>query len=116
MACNNCENGFQSYQTIVVSIVKSGASALLYVANQGRNIVLMRRILLCYQTPTGGTTTLYLRAAPDQITWIYPTTYLETGITALYYILNNLQPGTIVQAQAEYVEIDGRSRSCAETM
>jgi hypothetical protein len=76
----------------------------------------MRRILLCYQTPTGGTTTLYLRAAPDQITWIYPTTYLETGITALYYILNNLQAGTIVQAQAECVEIDGRSRSCAETM
>jgi hypothetical protein len=116
MACNNCETGFQSYQTIVVSIVKSGASALLYVANQGRNIVLMRRILLCYQTPGGGTTTLYLRAAPDQITWTYPTTYLETGITALYYTLNNLQPGTIVQAQAEYVEIDGRSRSCPETM
>ncbi len=116
MACNSCETGFQSYQSIVVSIVKSGANALLYVSNQGRNIVLIRRILLCYQLPGGGSGTLYLRAAPDQITWTYPSTYLETGITALYYTLSSLAAGTIVQAQAEYTEIDARSRSCAQTM
>jgi len=116
MACNTCENGFQGYQTLVVSIVKSGTSALLYVNNQGKNIVLIRRILLCAQYPTGGATTLYLRAAPDAITWTYPSTYLETGITALYYTMANLPAGTIVQAQAEYVEIEGRSRSCPQTM
>jgi hypothetical protein len=116
MACNSCETGFQSYQTVVVSIQKSGANALLYVNNQGRNIVLIRRILLCYQLPGGITGTLYLRAAPDAISWTYPSTYLETGITALYYTLTNLAPGTIVEAQAEYTEIDGRSRSCVQTM
>jgi len=116
MACNSCETGFQSYQTVVVSIVKSGANALLYVQNQGRNIVLIRRILLCYQLPSGGSGTLYLRAAPDAISWTYPSTYLETGITALYYTLSNLASGTVVQAQAEYTEIDGRSRSCAQTI
>src|SRR5262249_34272221 len=116
MACNSCETGFQSYQSVVVSIVKSGSSALLYLNNQGRNIVLIRRILLCYQTPGGGNVTLYLRAAPDAISWTYPSTYLETGITALYYTLNNLAAGTIVEAQAEYTEIDARSRSCAQTM
>ena len=62
MACNSCETGFQAYQSVVVSIVKSGSNALLYVNNQGRNIVLIRRILLCYQLPTGGSGTLYLRA------------------------------------------------------
>lgn len=115
MACNSCETGFQSYQSVVVSIQVSGSTARLYVSNQGRNIVLIRRILLCYQR-SGGTTTLYLRAAPDLITWTYGSTYLETGITALYYTLNNLPAGTIVQAQAEYTEIDARSRSCAQTI
>jgi hypothetical protein len=101
---------------VVVSIVKSGSNTLLYASNQGRNIVLIRRILLCYQTPGGGTGTLYLRAAPDTISWTYPSTYLETGITALYYTLTGLAAGTIVQAQAEYTEIDARSRSCAQTI
>jgi hypothetical protein len=115
VACNPCETGFQGYQTIVVTVQKSGNNALLYVGNQGRNIVLLRRILLCWTSPTG-TTTLYLRASPDPISWTYPSTYLETGITALYYQLNNLPAGVIVQAQAEYVEIEGRSRSCPQTI
>lgn len=116
MACNSCETGFQTNQSVVVSIQTSGSTARLYLNNQGRNVVLIRRILLCYQRRTGGTTTLFLRAAPDSITWTYPSTYLETGITALYYTLNNLPAGTIVQAQAEYTEIDARSRSCAQTI
>ena len=112
MACNNCEAGFQGYQTVVASVQKSGTTALLYLANQGRNIVQIRRILLCYTSPTGGTGTLYLRPPGDPISWVYPSAFLETGITALYYQLTNVQPGTIVQAQAEYIEVDGRSRSC----
>lgn len=115
MACNNCETGFQQYQTVVVSIQQSGTTALLYVQNQGRNIVHIRRILLCYTRRGVGTTTLYLRPAPDPISWIYGSAFLETGITALYYQLNNVAAGTIVQAQAEYIEVDGRSRSCPTT-
>lgn len=111
MACNPCESGFQQYQSVVVSILKSGTNALLYVQNQGRNIVEIRRILLCY-----GGTTLYLRPPGQPISWTYPSDTLETGTTALYYQVNGLAAGTIVQAQAEYVEIDGRSRSCPTTM
>ena len=113
MACNSCESNFQSYQSIVVSIVQSGANRLLYLQNQGRSIVLIRRILLCYTTPGGGWGMLYLRPAPDAITWTYPSTYLETGITALYYTLNAANIN-ITQAQAEYIEIEGRSRSCPD--
>jgi len=111
MACNLCENNFQGYQSVVVSIQKSGSKANLYVQNQGRNIVMIRRILLCYTTSTGGGI-LYLRPPGDPISWIYPSGFLETGITALYYQLN-VSKGQIVQAQAEYIEIQGRSRSCA---
>lgn len=115
VACNACENGFQAYQTLVITLQKSGNNALLYIGNQGRNIVLIRRILLCVAYRSGGTTTLYLRPPPDAITWIYPSAYLDTGLTALYYQLNNVPAGAIVQAQAEYIEIEGRSRSCPET-
>lgn len=111
MSCNRCEETFQQYQSVVVSIQTSGSTANLYVQNRGRNIVLIRRVLLCYATESGWGT-LYLRAAPDAISWVYPSTYLEQGITALYYQLN-VANARIVQAQAEYVEIDGRSRSCA---
>jgi hypothetical protein len=115
MSCNNCETTFQGSQAPVVSIAKSGTSALLSVGNQGRNIMLIRRILLCV-SHTGSTTVLYLRAPPDGISWMYPSTYLEPGITATYYIWNGLAAGSIVQAQAEYIEIEGRSRSCPTTI
>ena len=60
MACNSCETNFQGSQTLVVSIAKSGSRAVLSVGNQGRNIVLIRRILLCVSFPGGGgTATLY---------------------------------------------------------
>ena len=72
--------------------------------------MLIRRILFCYTTPTGSGT-LYLRPPPDGIAWSYPSSYLETGITAFYYSLN-VANVTSYQAQAEYIEIEGRSRSC----
>jgi hypothetical protein len=112
MACNSCESNFQGYQSVVVSVQKSGSNAVVFVENQGRNIVMIRRILLCYTTKTGGWGTLYLRPPPDPISWTYPTAYLETGILASYYTLST-SGAKIVQAQAEYIEIDGRSRSCS---
>jgi hypothetical protein len=47
---------------------------------------------------------------------MYPSAYLEPGITATYYIWNGLATGSLVQAQAEYVEIEGRTRSCPTTI
>jgi hypothetical protein len=115
MTCNSCETTFQSSQSLVVSLAKSGTSAVLSIGNQGRNIALISRILLC-MSHAGGTTVLYLRAPPNAISWIYPSAYLEPGITATYYIWNGLAAGSLVQAQAEYVEIEGRSRSCPTTI
>ena len=116
MACNACEISFQSYQTLVVSILKSGPNALLYIENQGRNIAYIRRVLICYTAPAGWGGTLYLRPPGQPISWEYPSDTLETGITALFYILSGLPADTLVQAQAEYIEIEGRSRSCSATL
>ncbi len=116
MACNSCETGFQGSQTIVVSIVKSGTNALLYVQNQGRNIAQLRRILLCNATPGGGMTVLYLRPSPDPISWSCPSAFIEPGGTSLFYTWSNVPAGNIIQAQTEYIELEGRSRSCPTTM
>lgn len=109
MACNTCETSFRSATSVVVYITRSGTTALLYVQNQGRNIVHLRRIIVC---STSGST-FYLRPAPAGITWSGPE-YLEPGATSLYYSWTPTA-GSEVQAQAEYIEIDGRSRSCSET-
>ena len=106
MACNNCEVGFQSAQSLVVSVTRSGTTITLTMGNQGRNILLIRRVLLCL-----GGTVLYLRY-PDGITWMYPSTYLEPGTTATYYIASGVAATAVAQAQAEYIEIEGRARSC----
>ena len=116
MACNNCETSFQGSQTIIVSIVKSGANALLYVQNQGRNIVQLHRILLCSTSAGGGTTILFLRPPPNGISWSYPLAFIEPGLTALFYTLSNVPAGSTVQAQAEYIELQDRSRSCPIAM
>ena len=112
MACNSCETTFQGSQSVVVSITRAGTTGTLFVQNQGRNIVLIRRILFCYTTTTGATGVLYLRPPPDGIAWTYPSMFLEPGIMANYYSLNIANVQTF-QAQAEYIEIEGRSRSCA---
>jgi hypothetical protein len=62
MACNSCETNFQGSQTLVVSVAKSGSRAVLSVGNQGRNIVLIRRILLCVSFPGGGGTAVRAHA------------------------------------------------------
>lgn len=115
MACNACETFFQGSQTLVVAVTKTGTSANLFVTNQGRNIVLIRRILMCIGYPNGGSSVYFLRPPPDQISWAYPSSYLEPGIGATFYTLTGVPAGTIVQAQAEYIEIEGRSRSCPAT-
>jgi hypothetical protein len=106
MACNNCEVGFQSTQSLVVTVTRSGSTVTLSMGNQGRNILLIRRVLLCV-----GNTVLYLRY-PDGITWMYPSTYLEPGLTATYYTVSGVAATAVAQAQAEYIEIEGRARSC----
>lgn len=108
MACNFGESMFQYYQSIVVSVQQSGST--LWVENQSHNIVMIRRILL-YYTTTNGSGVIYLRPAPDPISWTFPSTFLEAGCGSVFFTLS--APAKIIQAQAEYIEIEGRSRSCA---
>jgi hypothetical protein len=116
MTCNACEVSFQGTQSLVVNVVKSGTSAVVSATSQGKNIVMIRRVILCASYPGGGQSLWFLRPPPDPITWMYPSAYFEPVIGATLYVLNGLPAGTVVQAQAEYIEIDGRSRSCPQIM
>ena len=106
MACNSCETTFQGYQSLVVYFTRVGNTAHLYVQNQSRNTVLIQRILFC-----AGNSVLVLRAPPATTSWSWPSTYLENGTTGLFYTAT-VSANVPVQAQAEYIEIDGRARSC----
>lgn len=116
MACNNCETFFQGSQTVVVSIVKLGTTMELFVQNQGRNIVQLRRILLCSFAPGRGASVLFLRPPPETFSWLNNSAFLEPSTTALFFRLHNIPAGIVMQAQAEYIEIEARSRSCPTTM
>ena len=110
MACSVCELAFRGNQTVVAYFLSSGTVASLWVQNQGRNIVMIRRINLCYSR-RGLTGILSLRPPPEPISWSYPSAFLERGLSAQFYQITT-SPGTTYQVQVEYIEIDGRSQSC----
>jgi hypothetical protein len=110
MACNPCEVGFQQYQSLVVSIIPTTGGGYVWLQNQGRNIILIKRIILCV-----GGSTFYLRPPSQPISWLWPYDTLETNTSANFYVFT-APSGTLVEAQAEYVELEGRSRSCRVTI
>jgi hypothetical protein len=117
MTCNGCEVAFRESQCLLMEIeyVPLGKYFVLYLTNQGRSILLIRRIVLCHQYPDGSVGRLFLRPPPESIRWSYPSDTLEQGIRASYYVWDGYPADTIFQAQAEYVELDGRALSCPAT-
>lgn len=117
MACNFPQQTFQQNLNLNVSINVSGSNASLWLQNTGKNVLQLTRILLGVTYPNnGGALVLYLRPPGQPITWSYPSPTLEQGIGATFYTLTGLPTGAIVEAQAEYVEVQDRSRSCQFTV
>jgi hypothetical protein len=107
MACDFCTNTFNSYQPLLVTILRSGSNVLLYTGNQSRNIISISRMLICLRSASS-TVILYLR--PDFPIQSITSGKVEQGTTLLQYQVTS--SATSAQAEAEYVEIDGRSVSC----
>src|SRR5690348_11549054 len=66
--------------------------------------------------PGGSATVLFLRPPGQPITWSYSSATLEQGLGATFYTLTGLPHGAVVEAQAEYIEVQDRSRSCQATV
>ena len=116
MACSSPQQTFNHNLNLDVSINVAGSTATLWLQNVGKNILQITRILLGVTYPGGGASVLYLRPPGMPITWSYPSATLEQGTGATYYTLSSLPSGAIVEAQAEYIEVQDRSRSCQATV
>jgi hypothetical protein len=116
MACSWPQEQFNANLNLAVSVDVSGTTATLWLENQGGNVLQLTRILLGVTSPGGGGTVLFLRPPGQPITWSYPSATLEQGIGATFYTLSGLAPGAVVEAQAEYIEVQDRSRSCQATV
>ena len=116
MACSWPQGIFEENLNLEVSINVSGTTATLWLENKGLNILQLTRVLLGVTYPAGGALVLFLRPPGQPITWSYPSATLEQGIGAAFYTMTGLPAGAVVEAQAEYTEVQDRSRSCQATV
>ena len=103
----NLYNGVvNAYGALKLTIMRSGSNVRVYAQNMGNHIVVIKRIILCWQYSGGGKTFLYLRrpqfVVGDQI---------EQGLTWLMYSTTLPATVTDILAEAEYLEFTGRSIS-----
>jgi len=111
MACDFPQQVYNQNQNLVVSINHVGSTATLFLQNTGHNILQLTRILIGASSGSGGFV-LFLRPPGQPITWQFPSATLEQGNGATFFTLNNLPAGAVVSAQAEYIEVQDRARSC----
>jgi hypothetical protein len=105
--CKPCEESLSYCSPLTIYLVKSNGDILVYARNNGRNIVIIKRLLLCREWSSGGKTINFLRE-PD---FIVGDEKLEQGSTQLKFRASGV--GAIsAQATAEYFEVTGRSLSC----
>ena len=116
MACNFPQETFNENLNLEVSLSVSGTTVTLWLQNKGNNILQLTRILLGSTDPSGGASVLYLRPPGQPISWSYPSATLEQGLGAAFFTLTGLPSGAVVEAQAEYIEVQDRSRSCQFTV
>ena len=104
--CTYCPQSFEGYAPLKLSVQQSGNDVLLYARNQSKNIILIKRALLCIES-NGGTTILYIRDG-GSFDFYIGGERLEQGSTHLKFKIS--APNAVnAQAEAEYIEITGRS-------
>jgi hypothetical protein len=107
-ACSPCMESLSDYSPLVIYLVESGGNILVYAQNKGKNIVVIKRLLLCREWSSGWQTINYLREAD----FIVGGEAIEQGLTQLKYSASGT--GAVsARAYAEYIEITGRSVSCS---
>ena len=116
MASNWVEDTFNENQSLVVSFNVSGSTAVLVLQNTGRNMLDIQRIILGRWLPNGLGQVLYLRPPGQPGPWTGPASPLEQGTGRWYYTVTGLSAGMLLEAQVEYVEVTGRSRSSQVTI
>lgn len=102
--CTYCQS-FDGYAPLKLSVQKSGNNVLLYAQNQSKNIILIKRALLCIEY-NGGSITLYIREG-GSFDFFIGGERLEQGSTHLKFKISAAS-AVNARAEAEYIEITGR--------
>lgn len=111
--CTPCEGSLTANSSLALSVIRSGGGSgsdiLVYAQNQGRNIIIIKRMVLCLRS-NGGQTLLYIREG-GFFDFEIGGERLEQGLTQLKFRITNTT-AQHARVQAEHIEITGRAQSC----
>ena len=97
---------FFAYDPLEMNVIKSNGRLLVYASNKGKNIAILKRVILRMGWPSGGATYLYLR----ENDFYFKKEEIEQGLGILIY-RSNSTTAVDAQAYAEYQEVTGRGQS-----
>ncbi len=108
-SCTFCEENFKGYSPLILRIYKSGNDILVYAQNNTKNIILIKRLILCINYEYHSTL-IYVREG-GFFDFYIGGERLEQGTTQLKFRIS--APSALsARVEAEYVEVTSRSTSC----
>ncbi len=107
--CTVCEQMFKSYAPLILTVKKSGDEILVYAKNNSPNILLIKRLMLCLEYAQD-LHVLYVRQG-GYFDLLTGGERLEQSLSQLKFRISVPIPQR-AQAEAEYIEVTGRSMSC----
>jgi len=102
------EQVFKSYAPLILTVEKSGDEIRVYAKNNGPNIILIKRLILCIEYAQENQT-LYIRQG-GPLDLLAGGERLEQGATHLKFKIS-APDAQRAQAEAEYIDVTGRSMS-----
>lgn len=114
--CTTCETSFKDGRPLEMEVSDSASDLLIYATNTGKNIILIRRIIVCRNWPSGGRTLTYHRdTSSGTFGFQIGGARIEPGTSQLKV---RISKGSAIsaQAQAEYYEVPCRETSCNYTI
>lgn len=110
--CGQCAESFRQSGPLVLTVTTSRSEVLVYAQNQGRNIIFIKRMRLCFEL-ANSTLTWFIREG-GFFDFEVGGERIEPGLSQLKFRRANPGPGTAL-AIAEYVEVTNRATSnCQE--
>lgn len=108
-ACTRCEQSLRP-SSLELTVTRSGTDVLVYAANRGMNILILKRMVLCLEGSGGSMSLLYIREG-GYFDYYVGGERLEQGLTHLKF-RTSAGSAQSARVRAEYFEVTGRSLSC----
>lgn len=108
-SCTPCEESFKGGHPLRLSIAKSGSDFLVYAQNVGKNLIFIRRIVVCRKFDGGMSLNIFRdETGPG---FVVGGARIEPGLSQLKVKLSAGSAAS-ARAQAEYYEVTSRAMTC----